>query len=60
MKSAVGGRVAKASLEVGASVKEDEFLVQIDTADLELDIESTEDAFACGAQKGGGWFEYPD
>ncbi len=51
VKSAVGGRVAKASLEVGASVKEDEFLVQIDTADLELDIESTEDALRVARKK---------
>lgn len=51
VKSAVGGRVAKAKLEVGAAVKEDEFLVQIDTADLELDIEATEDALRVARKK---------
>lgn len=39
LKSEVGGRIIKSALDDGKPVKEGEFLVQLDTGDLKLEIE---------------------
>ena len=41
IKSEVGGRIIKSALAVGDHVKDGDFLVQLDTGDLKLDIEKT-------------------
>lgn len=45
LKSEIGGRVLKSKLDPGLHVKEGEFLVQIDTGDLDLEIERIESEF---------------
>lgn len=57
LKSAVGGRVVKSELDPGKSVKEGDVLVQLDTGDLELEIEgkqteyeATQKRIAVGSQ----------
>lgn len=45
LKSEIGGRVLKSVLTPGLKVKEGEFLVQIDTGDLDLEIERIESEF---------------
>lgn len=45
LKSEIGGRVIKSKLDPGLHVKEGEFLVQIDTGDLDLEIERIESEF---------------
>jgi RND family efflux transporter MFP subunit len=42
LKSEVGGRIIKSDLDNGKHVTEGEFLVQLDTGDLKLDIEKTQ------------------
>jgi RND family efflux transporter MFP subunit len=48
LKSEVGGRIIKSELDEGKHVNEGDFLIQLDTGDLKLDIEKTQsdyDAF---------------
>jgi len=45
LKSEIGGRVLKSVLTPGLKVKEGEFLVQIDTGDLDLEIERIESEY---------------
>jgi RND family efflux transporter MFP subunit len=42
LKSEVGGRIIKSTLDDGKHVKQGDFLVQLDTGDLKLDIEKTQ------------------
>jgi len=43
VRSGVAGRVTRSTLDIGSPVKMNDFLVQLDAVDLELDIEATED-----------------
>jgi RND family efflux transporter MFP subunit len=45
LKSEIGGRVSKSILDPGLAVREGDFLVQIDTGDLDLEIERIESEF---------------
>jgi RND family efflux transporter MFP subunit len=42
LKSELGGHIVKSALDEGKHVKKDEFLVQLDTGDLEIEIEKLE------------------
>ena len=42
LKSEVGGRIIKSALDDGKRVKQADFLVQLDTGDLKLEIEKTQ------------------
>lgn len=44
VRASVPGRITQTALEVGSSVKAGDFLVQLDTVDLELEIASTEES----------------
>lgn len=44
VRASVHGRITQTALEVGSSVKAGDFLVQLDTVDLELEIGSTEES----------------
>lgn len=46
LKSEIGGRVLRSKLDDGLIVKEGDFLVQLDTGDLDLEIERIESDFA--------------
>lgn len=46
LKSEIGGRVLRSALDDGLSVKEGDFLVQLDTGDLDLEIERIESEYA--------------
>jgi RND family efflux transporter MFP subunit len=44
VRASVPGRITQTALEVGSAVKAGDFLVQLDTVDLELEIASTEES----------------
>ena len=46
LKSEIGGRVLRSGLDDGLQVKEGDFLVQLDTGDLDLEIERIESEYA--------------
>lgn len=46
LKSEVSGRIARTALELGRSVKKGDFLLALDSADLQLQIEQLESDFA--------------
>lgn len=46
LKSEIGGRVLRSILDPGLQVKEGDFLVQLDTGDLDLEIERIESEYA--------------
>lgn len=46
LKSEIGGRVLRSALDDGLVVKEGDFLAQIDTGDLDLEIERIESEYA--------------
>lgn len=46
LKSEIGGRVLRSGLDDGLPVKEGDFLVQLDTGDLDLEIERIESEYA--------------
>lgn len=46
LKSEIGGRVIKSELDPGLRVRKGDFLVQLDTGDLELEIERIETDYA--------------
>lgn len=51
LKSEIGGRVIKSVLTPGLKVKEGQFLVQIDTGDLDLEIERIESEYNAHKQR---------
>ena len=51
LKSAVGGRVIRSALDPGASFKQGAILVQIDSSDLELEIERIEGEFEAAQER---------
>lgn len=46
MKSEIGGRILRSAIDDGILVKQGDFLVQLDTGDLDLEIERIENEFA--------------
>ena len=51
LKSEVGGRVVESALTVGSSFSEGDFLVQIDSSDLELEIERIQGEYEAAKSK---------
>ncbi len=51
LKSAVGGRVARSDLDLGRVVHQGDFLVSLDTGDLELEIKQIESNLAAHKQR---------
>ncbi|HTB80563.1 MAG TPA: efflux RND transporter periplasmic adaptor subunit [Opitutaceae bacterium] len=45
IKSELGGRIVKTALDDGKHVKKDEFLVQLDTGDLEIEIDQLQNDY---------------
>ncbi|MDP2139057.1 MAG: efflux RND transporter periplasmic adaptor subunit [Candidatus Didemnitutus sp.] len=51
LKSAVGGRVAHTTLDVGQRVSQGDVLVQLDTGDVDLEIERTKNEIVAARRK---------
>lgn len=51
LKSDAGGRVVKSSLEVGKEVKAGDLLVQLDSTDIQMDIDRTESQYETEKQR---------
>ncbi|HRE82993.1 MAG TPA: efflux RND transporter periplasmic adaptor subunit [Opitutaceae bacterium] len=51
VRSAVGGLVAEGVLEVGKMIKKGDFLIKLDTSDLELEIAATQNTLATAEKR---------